>query len=134
MVSMVGPIRVRPPWRTGTDGVKGATAVRTQLIKRKRLRVPMTIMGLLALAAGVAASAGALPSSSSSATAYVAVAPQRVLDTRSGVGAPIGKVSTATTLSFTGVAAVPTDARAVVLTLTATDGTQDSYLSVQPAG
>jgi hypothetical protein len=71
--------------------------------------------------------------SSPNITVYVPTAPQRVLDTRSGLGAPVGKVTTRT-FSFATVPAVPVDARAVAINVTATEGTEESYLAVQPAG
>ena len=128
-------MEVASGWRIRRPATKGAQHVKTQLVNRRRLRALAAIGGLTALVAGVGAAAGALPFSPSegTATAYVSVSPQRVLDTRSGIGAPIGKVSSLT-LSFADVASVPDEARAVVLTLTATEGTEDSYLSVQPSG
>jgi hypothetical protein len=103
-------------------------------IHTPRFRIRAAVLGLAALVLGVAATAGAIPFSSSSdtATVFVSVAPQRVLDTRGGIGAPMGKMSSSLTFSL--AASVPEGARAVVLTLTAADGTADSYLSAQPSG
>ncbi|MCA1824751.1 MAG: hypothetical protein LC640_10945, partial [Frankia sp.] len=58
---------------------------------------------------------------------FRAVSPVRVLDTRSGLGAPAGKVTGSITLPIRGVATnagpVPDNATAVVLNVTATGGT-----------
>jgi hypothetical protein len=103
-------------------------------ITMRRLRVPLALGGIVALMAGTGtAGAQSLDTSASVPSAYVAVAPQRVLDTRTGVGAAIGPIDQLT-LSFADVSSVPNEAKAVVLNLTATDGTSDSYLSVQPSG
>lgn len=70
---------------------------------------------------------------------YTPLTPQRVLDTRTGVGAggAIGPVGPATTLDVQvgGVAGVPvTGVDSVVLNATAAAPTEHSYLTVWPAG
>jgi len=56
--------------------------------------------------------------------------PQRVLDTRSGVGAAAGKIGPGGTVSVQ----LPTGTSAVVLNLTVTDATAASYVSAYPSG
>lgn len=87
------------------------------------------VAALLACAgvAGVAAATGAQPQ----VTAYVPLASERVLDTRIGLGAPAGRISS---LTLSLAASVPDGARAVALNLTATEGTEQSYLAAWPAG
>lgn len=74
--------------------------------------------------------------SSATDNAFTAVAPTRILDTRSGVGVAQGKIgaNSAVTLKVGGVGAVPANATAAVLNLTATQGTIGSYLTVYPTG
>ncbi|WP_433302143.1 choice-of-anchor D domain-containing protein [Actinoplanes sp. CA-030573] len=69
--------------------------------------------------------------------AYYPVAPARVLDTRSGVGAPAAKLGTQKTLDLqvTGRGGVPsTGVSAVVLNVTVTGSTAGSFLTVYPTG
>ncbi|MET9953589.1 FlgD immunoglobulin-like domain containing protein [Streptomyces sp. NPDC006339] len=64
-------------------------------------------------------------------SAYKPVTPSRLLDTRSGLGAPKAKVGERGTVTLT----VPdASAKAVVLNVTATNATKASYVSVQPYG
>jgi LPXTG-site transpeptidase (sortase) family protein len=67
---------------------------------------------------------------------YVAINPARLLDTRSGVGAGVGKVGAGSTLSVAvaGFGGVPSGATAVVLNVTATGTNGGGYVSVFPAG
>lgn len=69
---------------------------------------------------------------------YVPLTPVRVLDTRSGLGAPVGPVGPGQTavLTIAGVDGVPAvgGVSAVVLNVTVTDPTQGSYLTVYPDG
>jgi len=64
------------------------------------------------------------------------LAPSRILDTRTGNGAPVGKIAAGATIDvqITGRGGVPADATAVVLNLTATEGTEASYLTAWPTG
>lgn len=67
------------------------------------------------------------------AGAYFAVTPQRLLDTRDG-GGPLGPGGQ-TSIQITGAHGVPaTGVTAVVLNLTATDPTANSFLSAYPSG
>ncbi|MEU8765289.1 FlgD immunoglobulin-like domain containing protein, partial [Streptomyces sp. NPDC048659] len=68
---------------------------------------------------------------------YTPIAPTRVMDTRSGLGVPKGKVNAdwAASLKVTGTAGVPaTGVTAVVLNVTATNATAGSFVSVYPSG
>ncbi len=63
------------------------------------------------------------------------VTPTRILDTRNGTGAPQAPLGQgqSLTLQVSGVAGVGANATAVVLNVTATQGTLPSYLTVWPA-
>ena len=68
---------------------------------------------------------------------FVPVPPQRVLDTRLGLGAPVGKVAAGGTLDLTlgGVANVPTTGVvAVALNVTATESAGPGFVTVYPTG
>jgi hypothetical protein len=67
---------------------------------------------------------------------YTPVAPTRILDTRSGVGAPAAKVGSGATLDFTvaGVGGVPANATAVVVNLTVTQPSAQTFVTAYPAG
>jgi uncharacterized protein (DUF1501 family) len=68
--------------------------------------------------------------------AHSPVVPMRVLDTRTGLGAPIGPVGPNGELAVqvVGHAGVPASAQAVVLNVTATNATADTYISSYPSG
>ncbi|NUT47578.1 MAG: choice-of-anchor D domain-containing protein [Saccharothrix sp.] len=65
---------------------------------------------------------------------YYPLAPYRVLDTRSGQGAPAVKVASgqALRLQLTGQGGVPTDASTVVLNVTVTDPAGAGHVSIYP--
>jgi hypothetical protein len=68
---------------------------------------------------------------------YVAAGPARILDTRTGVGAPAGKLADGGTLTLqvAGRAGVPASGvSAVILNLTATESTQPGFVTAWPAG
>jgi uncharacterized delta-60 repeat protein len=68
---------------------------------------------------------------------YSAITPARILDTRTGDGAPAAKVGAESTISLqvTGRGGVPaTGVSAVVLNVTATEPTAGSFLTAWPAG
>lgn len=72
------------------------------------------------------------------AAVTVAVSPYRILDTRNGTGTgglavPVGPGQTIT-LQVSGVGPVPADATGVVLNITATEGTEASFVSAWPSG
>ncbi|MFJ6672518.1 RCC1 domain-containing protein [Actinosynnema sp. NPDC091369] len=79
--------------------------------------------------AGSAATAEPQGAAASGST-YTALSPTRVLDTRAG-GGPIGAGGT-TTIDLAG--SVPASATAVVFTLTGTEPTADTHLTVSPHG
>ncbi|CAB4943973.1 unannotated protein [freshwater metagenome] len=64
------------------------------------------------------------------------IVPARILDTRTGNGAPEAKVgqSGLVELQVSGRGGVPTDAKSAVLNVTATEADAVSYLTVWPAG
>ena len=69
--------------------------------------------------------------------AYTAQAPARVLDTRSGLGAPQGRLGAGQTINLTVTGApplAPTTAIAVVLNVTVTNNTAGSFLTVFATG
>ena len=68
------------------------------------------------------------------ASAFTARTPVRILDTRTGLGAPAGLPAAATriTIPVRGQHGVPADATAVAVQLTATDGTAAGYVSLVP--
>jgi hypothetical protein len=73
----------------------------------------------------------------SAAGAYHALPQTRIVDTRSGVGVPVGKVGPNGTLTFTplGHGGVPaTDVVAVVFNLTAVEPSQGSFITAYPTG
>jgi hypothetical protein len=110
------------------------------------------VAGLLALVAGLlvgwAPASVAAPESASGAAAgieaqagsyFVPVNPRRVLDTRSGVGAPQAKLGPGDTVKLQvtgpdGSGLAPVGSTAVVLNVTATNVTQATYVSVYPTG
>ena len=106
----------------------------------RRGSVVLTVLALVSSGLlAVAAPATALPTDSPAATdlpggTYVRVAPTRVLDTRSGLGAPAG-ATTRTTLAVAGSAGVPTTGvAAVVLNVTVTEPGDAGWLAVSPDG
>ena len=66
----------------------------------------------------------------------VAIAPARLLDTRNAIGAPRNVVGPESeiALAVAGVGGVAPTARAVVLNVTATDATTDTFVTVYPDG
>ncbi len=66
----------------------------------------------------------------------VPVDPRRVLDTRDGTGAPVGRAAAGSTVTvdLSGGADRPSGAIAVMLNVTATDPTGNGYLTVYPCG
>ena len=64
---------------------------------------------------------------------YTAVTPSRILDTRRGAGLAAGPAST-TVLPVAGQAGIPADAKAVVLTLTGTGPTAETFLTAWAGG
>jgi hypothetical protein len=80
---------------------------------------------------------GAVPLAAPGApSVIVPVEPARILDTRTGVGAPAGKVAPGSTITLqvTGAGGVPAGATGVVLNLTATASEGAGYATAYPAG
>jgi hypothetical protein len=75
--------------------------------------------------------------SSAAAGRYVAAGPARILDTRNGTGAAVGKLpdNGTITLQVTGRGGVPdAGASAVILNVTATDATEPGFVTAWPTG
>ena len=70
--------------------------------------------------------------------AFDPLTPERILDTRAGVGAPAAPLAAGQTLTLqvtgAGASAIPTTAKAVVVNVTVTDPTSDGFLTVWPCG
>ena len=64
---------------------------------------------------------------------YEPLEPVRVLDTRTGTGAPAGKLVADTRLTLT-IPGLPADATAVVVNVTATEPDTDGFVTVWPCG
>ncbi|WP_344469494.1 PKD domain-containing protein [Kitasatospora kazusensis] len=79
---------------------------------------------------------GRYETAAGSGTAYVALSPVRVLDTRHAVGAPTAQIGPDSTLRLkvAGTNGVPAGARAVLLNLTGTGATAGTYLSTYGDG
>jgi hypothetical protein len=67
---------------------------------------------------------------------YTPINPQRLLDTRKGIGAPVAKVPAgqSVTVQIAGLDGIPTTATAVAVNLTAADATGSGYLAAAPGG
>ncbi|MFD0206559.1 MULTISPECIES: hypothetical protein [Saccharothrix] len=67
---------------------------------------------------------------------YYPLSPSRVLDTRSGLGAPVARVGSgqALRLQLTGRGGVPVEASTVVLNVTVTEPVGSGHISVYPTG
>ena len=72
----------------------------------------------------------------SDGASQVSVAPTRLLDTRHGIGARSGQVAAASEidLGVVGIAGVDPAAKAVILNVTATGATAETYVTVYPDG
>jgi hypothetical protein len=64
------------------------------------------------------------------------LSPERILDTRSGIGAPTGRIAAGSTLEFAvgGVRRTPSNASAAVINVTAVDPAADGFATVYPCG
>jgi uncharacterized protein (DUF1501 family) len=77
------------------------------------------------------------PEVTAKSAGYVPIAPERLLDTRGGVGAPAKKVGAgeSITVKLGGSGTIPPNAAtAVLVNVTVTDPSADGYLTVWPAG
>ena len=92
------------------------------------------VAGLAFAAFGVQSASTAPPSPPST---VVTIDPARILDTRAPIGvpaaAPVGPGETVT-LQVAGTGGVPIDATGVIVTLTATDATVDTFITATPTG
>lgn len=72
----------------------------------------------------------------SASSGFASVSPQRILDTRSGIGAPQGKVAAGAPVNvmIAGNAGVPAGATAVALNLTLTNSTGSGFVEAYPGG
>ncbi|MGD9998602.1 MAG: TolB family protein [Ilumatobacteraceae bacterium] len=71
-----------------------------------------------------------------SASAFTPITPQRLVDTRIGLGVPLQRLQTATSMDVqvTGRLGIPSNATAVVANVTAVDASGPGYLQVLPTG
>jgi hypothetical protein len=102
---------------------------------RVRLSTVLAVAAIAATATVIPASHFDTAAAAITATsAYTAVSPTRVLDSRIGLGVP-GKLSTGSSfvLDIGGVAPVPAGASAVVLNVTATNADGPGFVSAWPA-
>ena len=97
----------------------------------------LTLAGAMAAVPAFAGAGSALAEATGAAGTFTALAPSRLLDTRTGVGAPKGALAPGATLTLQvtgrgGVAA--TGVSAAALNITATAPTKSGYLTVYGAG
>lgn len=101
---------------------------------RRRMTRILAVVGLATLTLGVQ-SASTAPASAPST--IVTIDPARILDTRVPIGvpaaAPVGPDSSII-VQVAGVGGVPLEATGVILTLTAAEGTADTFISATPTG
>lgn len=121
-------------------------ASRPQMGAESRVELSPATRAASSLLPAIRPSSPPIPSSATNATstnvggAYTALAPDRLLDTRSGSGYPgagqtLGPNSVLPiTVAGPGAGGVPDTATAVALNVTVTDATASSYLSVYPVG
>jgi hypothetical protein len=100
----------------------------------KRLAAATMTAGLLWAGGAIGWAEADTPATEAVVT--VPLAPARILDTRTGIGAPQAALGAGQTidLQVTGVAGVPADAVGVLLNVTADGATAVTYLTAWPAG
>jgi len=93
----------------------------------------LVVAVLVPVAAVVGVPAGA---ASAAGPSFNPIAPNRIMDTRAGVGTPAAPLAAGETraLQVVGQAGIPADAVAVAVNLTVTEPTASSYVTVWPAG
>src|SRR3954454_11189786 len=92
----------------------------------RRMSTALAVVLIVATTIGVtAAPSGATPE---------AIQPQRILDTRSGLGAPAQRLAPGQVLSLRVSAAAAAGAPAVSINLTATEATGPGFLTAWPCG
>lgn len=90
---------------------------------------------VVAAAACVAPPVGNAGSTSANSTGFLAVAPVRLVDTRTGVGAPVGRVGAHCVLHVNlGDSSRPVGATAAVLTVTSAGAASSTFLTVYSCG
>src|SRR5262245_27901819 len=95
----------------------------------------MKMVRFLAVAAIASLAAGATPSGAAPLLqTAAAVSPSRVLDTRSGIGAPRGRLSPGAVTALAVPPATAAGATSVLVNLTATDALAAGYVSAWPCG
>src|SRR5690606_21433934 len=100
-----------------------------------RTRLAAACAAFVMLASAICGAAG--PRVLAAAGGYVALEPTRILDTRDGLGAPSQPIGPGQTIdvTVTGLADVPSaGAGAVLLNLTGTQPTANTFLTVYPTG
>jgi len=105
-------------------------------ITRLLSRTPLKAAAAVVLGALVCSLPGASAAPGDPASGIVPINPTRILDTRSGLGAPKAPVSAGQSidLAVAGVAGVPANATGVVANVTVTGGTSPSFVTVWPTG
>lgn len=102
----------------------------------RRVVLPTALLVLSASAVPISpavASAEAAASAAAVASAYTALTPARVLDTRTGLGAPGGAVGARQSVVLDLSSQTPAGVTAVVLNVTATEPTESTHVTVWPA-
>ena len=110
--------------------------MRSRIQPTSRIGIVVAMLLTVAATAGVTSPSG--PSAAAAAPgAYRPLTPTRILDTRTGLGAPAARVGPDTTIdvAVTGVAGVPsTGVGAVVFNLTGAGASTATFISAHPAG
>lgn len=124
-------------WGDGTTSAPApgsATTADTTITHTYARTGTYTITDTAKLTDGTTAVAGTTFTTAGSG--YTPVGPQRVLDTRKGIGAPSAKVAAGqdVNLKLAGIDGIPANATAVALNLTVADATGNGYLAAVPTG
>ena len=106
----------------------------TPAIVRRCLSSVVAITAALAMAAPPVAAQPAPGSAAQTGSTFTPITPERVLDTRIGLGAPREPVASASSITLNLSARIPTSATAVVLNVTGTEPTAATFVTVFPHG
>jgi hypothetical protein len=112
-------------------------SVQSVPLKINRLVLTATVLALGAATVGVVVSVASPAGAATSVGGYVPVATTRLLDTRTGLGAPTHPVASGgiVTLQVTGAGSpIPTGAAAIALNVTAVSPTAAGYVTVWASG